>query len=117
MCLVFSVAQSERGSVIRREDLHCLVISLDARARERAASILWGERRENCQLSKCSMLKSNADFLKDLEFLDVTTEILPKYEKEGFISRGKKYSFTKSHNIWLSARGNKKHASQSIHFV
>lgn len=39
------------------------------------------------------MLKSNADFLKDLEFLDVTTEILPKYEREGFRSRKKIYIF------------------------
>lgn len=42
------------------------------------------------------MLKSNANFLKYLEFLDVTTEILPKHENQGFIIEKKIHSFLKA---------------------
>lgn len=39
------------------------------------------------------MFKSNTNFLKYLVFLDVTTDILPKYKNQGFIIRKNIYIY------------------------
>lgn len=70
------------------------------------------------QLSKFSMLKRNANFLKYFEFLDVTTEILPKCENQGFIIKEEKYILFPKATIFVwVCEGIKKHTKQSIHFI
>lgn len=70
-------------------------------------------------LSKFSVLKSNANFLKYLELLRCQNRRYYQNMRTGVLYSGwkKAHSFSESHNIWLSEWKSEKYTKQSIHFV
>ena len=70
-------------------------------------------------LSKFSVLKSNANFLKYLELLRCQNRRYYQNMRTGVLYSAwkKTHSFSKSHNIWLSEWKSEKYTKQSIHFV